>query len=66
MEIRITGANTLLDDGFEVAPVHVSPDDGGDFRHRLEIARQAGPSTPTGFIFFPASSTCMAMPSSGR
>jgi alpha-D-ribose 1-methylphosphonate 5-triphosphate diphosphatase len=28
MEIRITGAKTLLDDGFEVAPVHVSPADG--------------------------------------
>jgi alpha-D-ribose 1-methylphosphonate 5-triphosphate diphosphatase len=28
MEIRITGARTLLDDDLEVAPVHVSPDDG--------------------------------------
>src|SRR5882757_5181684 len=28
MEIRITGAQALLDDGLEVAPVHVSPDDG--------------------------------------
>src|ERR1700743_788245 len=28
MEMRITGANTLLDDRFEVAPVHISPTDG--------------------------------------